>query len=367
VKGKQRFQTIEDDSAHHPPKTPVQMSGLRRWSPVLLFTGFILSLEVVFASLEPLLDHAALQQNLMIFVNIVMVAVLVFFLAYILWVGQKQSRVRTFVLLLIAGLSLASFNICPHVLEKVHVLLYFPLGVLIYRAKQQRLGPLRYCLDVLFIFLIIAFVDQIVQGLHPNRSYSFVMRDYASFTFMGIAGMLFGRIRDPEAPETFFKKQRREKVYEGKKPLIDIHIYQYDFLYPVLIVLFVLFSNNITERYQGNVLEGRYRVEEGRGATATLEDGTLYCEKRERKEVVGWYEVSGNLLDGFYLYLIRSEEWEEEGCSALKSFLGKHARFRKRGGSILFEDTIEDWKWAIWSIFEMKGNRDKQEMWEKLK
>jgi hypothetical protein len=209
----------------------------------------------------------------------------------------------------------------------------------------------------------VVFTDYVWQGLLPYRDFILDMNEYSAFMLMGVSGVLFGRAYDFRTEIGASRRSRGKRTYEGKKPLVDIHVYQHDFLYPVLFLVFFLFCNQITQRYTGNVLEGRYRMDADHASTILLKDGGVYCEKDNEPAQLGWYAISGNLLDGFYFRIMTEQRWEER-CQALRPFFEKERRFRKRGRSVLFDDRVAGWKWVMWTILEMRGKRTAQQVWE---
>ena len=156
----------------------------------------------------------------------------------------------------------------------------------------------------------------------------------------GGAGFFYQRARDVEN-RMFSSKTRKEKrTYIGKKPVLDLHFYRHDFLYPMALFIFLAFHAIVTKNITKEDLVGRWSLNAGSPLILGLRNnGLVVCELGERRIKAGSFGVTGNLFDGYFLSITRESKKENECTEHLIHFLNKKQRFSMKGTSICFHNT----------------------------
>lgn len=356
------------------------MAFRKRWLAVVVYVVSIYLAEVALSAFE--VSHSG-PSNQRIFGGPVATAVVAVSLLVSLGIlgfalgtalkGWPKTNVLVFVTAALLFTPLVSS--IPDMLERVHLMLYFPLGILLYRAHMRRPLSLRVCLDAVCLFYGVVFVDNIVQGVLPNRMYSLEGGKNLGFVAMPFLGVLFSRALDLEKPMDFSRKRRTARTYLGRKPLLDLHFYERDLLYAG-IVIGLLAANNLIESWLSNDdLVGQWRPVTGRDSCVVLrKDGTVRCKSSDGTRKVGVFHVSGNLFDGFRLAIYRDARWKGEGCPYLASWPNPGRRFRIEGNAMEFDDIAKDWRWVVETIRgklipgqpPSPGRAPGREIWERL-
>jgi hypothetical protein len=105
-------------------------------------------------------------------------------------VGRRDIRINP--VLLIAGLALALLGLAltdpEYPAKRIHVPQYFLLALVLRRALSDHLGGAPLTAATVVITLIFGIHDEMLQGLHPSRTYG--LRDMAVNGTAGAAGAL---------------------------------------------------------------------------------------------------------------------------------------------------------------------------------
>ncbi|MFH1351741.1 MAG: VanZ family protein, partial [Pseudomonadota bacterium] len=200
---------------------------LRRWIITLLYTLSIFAFLPIF----PILWNALSQ----IFPNFLKASaywlipgIVITFLTYVIFVLRKKDPLfyawsGTFLF----SYFLLLYFYCEYPGEPFHILEYGLLVILVYWPLKLRMKTARIYLAVLAYTFVIGFLDEIIQGILPNRTYEFkdVLINWIS-AFLS-TGLLMGNTWEGFVGKTTAWKVKKWRLV----PIAVMLIFQGAFLY----------------------------------------------------------------------------------------------------------------------------------------
>ena len=294
------------------------------WIILLVFISLVLLSQALFSSLEIMLGEESVERAFSTWGQILIPFLLIFFVGCILYFVRKKQLLRIPLFLFVSGVFIVSDMTGANTVEKAHLMFYFPLGACIYRIMRDRHIKIRVFLDILIILATVVFLDAVLKGFLVNRAYDISLDRNIIPVLIGFEGVLFGWICDLQGGVWIAGKDKRKRNYEGKRPFVDLHFYGRDFLY--LIFFFGLFQLDIfiTQMISNQDLVGRWRIPGIPSSAFRLgDDGSVRCITKEGLKIVGWFQMEGNLLDGFSLFISSDTRWAGKNCNALTPFMNE--------------------------------------------
>jgi hypothetical protein len=363
-----------------PPQPGRTMAFLKRWLSVLVYALFIYLAEVALCAFEFSYAGPASQRVLggPVAVAVVAVSLLVSLgiLGFALAMARKgQPKTNVLACVVAAVLFTLIVSSIPDMLERIHLMLYFPLGVLAYRAHARRPFSIRLTLDLLSLFLVVVFVDNLVQGVLPNRSYSLEGGKNLPFLGLSLLGFLCARAYDAKRPMSVSWRRRPARAYAGRKPLLDLHLYERDLAYAALAVALLAANHWIYSAVSNEDLVGRWRPGSEEASSVLLrKDSSVRCATGDAAKRVGRFEVSGTLFDGFFLTIYPDPRWDKKECGFLLPHLNSPRRFRIGQDRLEFYDTAETPKGVFQTLFGTQATTNPavasgetaEEVWQRL-
>jgi len=238
--------------------------------------------------------------------------------------------------------------------EKLQMLLYFPLGSVLYRARTTRgeNAGVRCFLDIFIVVLATVSLEQMVKGFSPDGGYNpGLIDENFRFLAMGMAGAFVSRNLDSERHD-LCRRGRKTRKYDGTAPLLDFHFYARDMVYPLVLGVLLLSHNLIQSFYGNDHLVGTWSLAGTRDSVFRIEGNhVVYCRTWEADwvPVARWY-MDGNLLDGYFLTLVPLKRSKGVVCSFLRPWLEERHRFRLQDDNIVFDNVTDDWVWPLRTI-----------------
>jgi len=232
-----------------------------------------------------------------------------------------------FLLLIVAAFFPAYLNLeLP--LERFHLLLFGTLGILTFWALRPRLYTLQFYLAALNIVLVVSFLDELCQGLVPDRIYD--LNDIWVNLFSGAIGILLMRMSDINAPLPLHPHYRKEHAAcTESPPLIDLHIYLSDFFYLLPLACVLATDLWLTQPLDTEDLLGVWQLQAERGASLELMDGRhALLDFPDCKLMVDHY-LEGNRLDGYRIGVYSPDTEREDLPPPCREALSRAFRVRR--------------------------------------
>jgi hypothetical protein len=212
------------------------------------------------------------------------------------------------------------FHLVNQPIEQFHFLQYGVLGILVFWALSGRPYTLQFYLLAITLFLVVGYLDEIIQGFVPDRIYD--LEDTYVDVLSGAMGFLLSRIMDLTAPLPLHPTSRsKHGVSTEPTPLIDLHIYWKDLLYLIPLVTILLTDHVFVTWIKPEEVIGRWTCTGSPPCTLTLKKGTEALFTTPLASCAATYGFEGNLLDGFRIRLATSPDLEEahQDCGILKA------------------------------------------------
>ncbi len=162
--------------------------GFKRWNYVVLYVGVI----YLTSYLVPFVTAALSQLGLAWVIRYCPVIAIVIAVGF---AGYRLLRVpsrRSVPVLFFLGALGAGYGLFIHLLsdfpvERIHLLEYGVLSWLLLRVLETRYGPVRTTAYVISLVFIVGLMDELLQGLLPNRYYD--ARDVGINLCSGVLGL----------------------------------------------------------------------------------------------------------------------------------------------------------------------------------
>lgn len=226
----------------------------------------------------------------------------------------RRRMVNLVIMVLIAAGFMTAFHSINQPIEQFHFLQYGLLGVLVFWALPRRTYTLQFYRAAFTVFLVIGYIDEILQGLVPHRIYD--LQDTGIDVLSAGLGLLLCRLMDLSAPAPLHPAGRFKHASLSpteRLPLVDIHVFGKDLLFLVPLAA-ILFTNKILlTRVQETDLEGSWACKPPASCTLILRPDKQAQLRMPACEFSGPYSLGGNALDGFRLQLGIDPE-DEDPC-----------------------------------------------------
>jgi hypothetical protein len=168
---------------------------------------------------------------------------------------------------------------------------------------------------------------------------------------MGMVGAFFGRNLDFDRPYRL-KKDQGARRYAGAAPLLDLHLFWRDMVYVAILGSLSLVRVSVDSFYRGNDLVGTWSIQGTRDPLFSIgETGEVRCHTEKNGPVlIRRWGIEGNLLDGYFLFMVPQRRTERADCSFLNPWFEKRNRFRLQGDTLVFDKDTVDWVWPLKTV-----------------
>jgi len=226
----------------------------------------------------------------------------------------RRRVVNLLVMVLIAAGFMTAFHSIHQPIEQFHFLQYGLLGVLVFWALPGRTYTLQFYCAALTVFLVVGYIDEIIQGLVPDRIYD--LQDTGIDVLSAGLGLLLCRLMDLSAPAPLHPAGRSKHAALAateRPPLVDIHIFGKDLLFLVPLAAILLANKILVTRVQEADLVGSWACNPPASCTLTLDPDKQAHLEMPACEFSAQYSLAGNALDGFRVQLYIDPE-DEDPC-----------------------------------------------------
>jgi len=240
-----------------------------------------------------------------------------------------------FLALIVASFVPAYLNL-HRPLERFHLLEYSILGILIFWTMAPKRYSIQFYLRALNILLVVSFLDEVCQGFVSERYYD--IQDIWINIFSGTIGILAFRMMDLTAPLPLHPHYRDEHVATGEPPpLIDLHIFWSDLLLLIPLIVVLGTDSLLTQSITPESVQGIWKDREQKGYTLYLEEDNRVLVDFPLCILYGYYDLSGNALDGYRVSLSWGESPKQLAPPCRQAF-ERDLRIRKeeKGALLLY-------------------------------
>ncbi len=349
--------------------------SLTRWIPVMLYSAFVYLCEIVLAWVECRYSLTEPGKALKVLADTFPLVAWLFFLGLIVRMARKRLFRNMSILVIVGCMLPYLWATMPFVVEKVHLALYFPLGMLLYRIYRNEPISIRLCLHAFIVAFTISFIDRVVQGVIPNREYTLVAEETIPFILVTMLGMLFSRTHDSDRPLVWPRGIRSQRQYSGPRPLLDLHFYARDTLYVAYGFLVVVAHTFITSQVSNEDLVGRWKSSKDPHEIVVLrKDGGVCCNVQGKLRRIGTFTTTGSIFDGFSIKVFLDPERNNGACAFLEHHISTKRTIRLVADTIEFTQTKGECRpldvATFWHLKDrtrpLHGQEGVTEVWEKL-
>ena len=172
------------------------------------------------------------------------------------------------------------------------------LGYLLFRGKPRDGYTLRMYLYALVVTSVVLFLDTTLQGLLPR--YAYRGHEIQRGIYLAWVGMLMARARNVDAPLRLHLRLRPRRTYDGRRPLVDLHLYPLDLLIVLVALLTGAFYQNLEQASPPAIPRGAWVSNDARMRLELDGEGKGLLQRGE-EDLPLYYAVKGNPLDGYRL------------------------------------------------------------------
>jgi len=347
-------------------KAPEGTSGIPPWAPVALLILAILCSRGLLDCMEESFGSKRLQFVLHHVVHISFV-LSVLALSCLIYLGFRARRYgRAIASVLFASAAGTLFMAQPQPGGKFECILYFLLGMTLYHVRVGgcRNTGIRCYFDIFVALSVTVFLDGLVRGFLPTASFQYGLSHVHA---MGMAGAFFARNLDTQRPYRFARTSRPVQ-HGGAAPLLDLHLFGRDLVLLLALAVLFLLQDGIVSFYRTARVAGDWRVQGAEGRLLRMtRDGRVLCRDGDAAWVpVRRWGIEGNLLDGFFLFMVPPRPLPDGRCSFLNPWVEARRRFRVRGEAVVFDQATPGWKWPVDTVLRRKPGEGAV-LWERVR